>query len=247
MQRGVTRNAEQVFRLVDEQRRADEDIRLELLGGRPFQLEIERHRASARLAIVEHPALGGRWARRRLQRSNELPVNGGHAEAESDRRAALAGELQEVVAGRAGFDGCRRDAEGDACDHCCEPMQYPLIHTSLRRIEWGDYASTGRFRERPSARVALDRLFVANVRVLGVATGGSQRTPLAQQVPALIERDPDLSKALAVGVRDRAARFTLVQFVLLARQIIDPTSTFASSMTPPGIEMPSGPCALRPR
>src|SRR2546421_6463714 len=52
---------------------------------------------------------------------------------------------------------------------------------------------------------------------------GSPSASLAEQVPALIERDLDLSEPLTVGIGHVRLRFPLEELVFLPRKLVDPT------------------------
>src|SRR5438105_13400598 len=73
-----------------------------------------------------------------------------------------------------------------------------------------------------SARVSLDSLLVSDPCVVGLQPRRAPGASLAEQVPALIERDLDLSEPLTVGIGHVQVRFPLEKLVLLARKLVDP-------------------------
>jgi len=75
---------------------------------------------------------------------------------------------------------------------------------------------------RASARVSLDSLLVSDPCIVGLEPRRSPSASLAEQVPALIERDLDLSEPLTVGIGYVRVRFSLEELVFLARKLVDP-------------------------
>src|SRR5262249_2234560 len=73
-----------------------------------------------------------------------------------------------------------------------------------------------------SGRAALDRLLASDRRTVRVAATRPPRPSLGQQVPALVQGDLDPLEPRAIGVGHLAARFSLEQLVLLARELVDP-------------------------
>src|SRR6266540_3079105 len=69
--------------------------------------------------------------------------------------------------------------------------------------------------------VALDHLGPPDVGRVRVAVRVAQRASLAQQVPALIERDLQLLQTLAVALAGVAARLSRPQLVLLRDELLD--------------------------
>src|SRR6266542_6892068 len=69
--------------------------------------------------------------------------------------------------------------------------------------------------------VALDDLRRPFAGRIGVEIRVAQRTPLAQQVPVLVERDLQLLQAPPVGVGGVACGFQLPQLVLLGDELLD--------------------------
>jgi HAD superfamily hydrolase (TIGR01509 family) len=74
--------------------------------------------------------------------------------------------------------------------------------------------------------VALDRIGVTHVRVLGVGAGGAQRPTLAEQIPAAVELHLDGSQPVLIGlepVRVHVVGFLPVaEIVLLGNEPLDP-------------------------
>src|SRR5215469_6162627 len=73
-----------------------------------------------------------------------------------------------------------------------------------------------------SARIALDGLLVAQLRILGILPELPPRPALAQKIPPLVEPDLDLAQLLPLGIRGAALRFALEQLMLPACQLVDP-------------------------
>src|SRR5690349_4415789 len=73
-----------------------------------------------------------------------------------------------------------------------------------------------------SAGIAFDRLFVANLRLIGIEPVLPTREPLTQEIPALIERPLELAQPLHVILGGTATRLALEEPVLFVRQRIDP-------------------------
>jgi len=76
-------------------------------------------------------------------------------------------------------------------------------------------------RSGPRTGVALDHLGSSDAGRSRVATGFAQGAALAQQVPALVERDFQLFEAPPVGVAPLAGRLTLPELVLLGDELLD--------------------------
>src|SRR5436305_13192125 len=72
-----------------------------------------------------------------------------------------------------------------------------------------------------SLLVALDDLRLADSRRGRVETGLPQRTTLAEQVPALVEADPDRLQPAMLAVAQHALGTTLVERVLLGDELLD--------------------------
>src|SRR5262249_62154908 len=72
-----------------------------------------------------------------------------------------------------------------------------------------------------SAAVALHGLLVAQACLLRVLPEFAPRPALAQQIPALVERDLNAPEPLAVGIGCNTSGFAVEQFMLLARQPVD--------------------------
>src|SRR2546422_2171851 len=72
-----------------------------------------------------------------------------------------------------------------------------------------------------SARVALDSLLSSNPCFAGVEPRRPPSPSLAEQVPALVQRDLEPSEPITVGVGHLPVRLTLEQLVFLARKFVD--------------------------
>lgn len=74
----------------------------------------------------------------------------------------------------------------------------------------------------PSVEVTLDLTFGAHLRAVGIATAGTQRTALAEQVPALVELDLDrLQPGVFLGFVDLAVLQFVAQLPLLGDEFVD--------------------------
>ena len=69
--------------------------------------------------------------------------------------------------------------------------------------------------------VALDDLGPSRLSVVRITTRLTERASLAQQVPALVERDLDLLEALSVAIARGAVRLALPQRVLFLDELLD--------------------------
>jgi hypothetical protein len=69
--------------------------------------------------------------------------------------------------------------------------------------------------------VVLYDLRLSDPRGVRVESGFPQGAPLAQQVPALVEGDAELSQALPVGFAGVTRRLTLPQAMLFGHQLLD--------------------------
>src|SRR5207245_3432138 len=72
-----------------------------------------------------------------------------------------------------------------------------------------------------SARVALDSLPSSTPCFAGVEPRRPASPSLAEQVPALVQRDLEPSEPITVGVGHLPVRLTLEQLVFLARKFVD--------------------------
>ena len=77
-------------------------------------------------------------------------------------------------------------------------------------------------RSASSVDVALDGAGIANLRLVRIEAGAAPRSPLMQEVPALIERDLQIVQAFSIRGARLAAGFPLKQLVLLRRELVDP-------------------------
>src|SRR6266508_4297335 len=73
----------------------------------------------------------------------------------------------------------------------------------------------------PLLLVALHHLRPSDVGCVRVATGVAERAALAQQIPALVERDLHCLQALSVFLGRVARRLSLPQRVLLGHELLD--------------------------
>jgi hypothetical protein len=69
--------------------------------------------------------------------------------------------------------------------------------------------------------VALDDLGPSRLSVVRITTRLAERPSLAQEVPALVERDLDLLEALAVAIARGSVRLALPQRVLFVDELLD--------------------------
>src|SRR5207244_10547249 len=100
---------------------------------------------------------------------------------------------------------------------------WPPLFTSLGGLA-GDHPSRRVSRLTPrteSARVALDSLRSSNPGFAGVEPRRPASPSLAEQVPALVQRDLEPSEPITVGVGHLPVRLTLEQLVFLARKFVD--------------------------
>src|SRR5262245_33102281 len=74
----------------------------------------------------------------------------------------------------------------------------------------------------PLLLVSLDDLGRPDGRRVGVEPGVAQSAPLAEQVPALVERDLQLLESTPLGLTRAAGGFALPQLVLLRDEGLDP-------------------------
>src|SRR5439155_15949792 len=100
-----------------------------------------------------------------------------------------------------------------------------------------------------SARVALDSLRISNPCFAGVEPRRPASPSLAEQVPALVQRDLEPSEPITVGVGHLPVRLTLDQLVFLARKFVDSAEDLrvvhgASLSSAP---VPIGSCKLEKR
>src|SRR5207245_769 len=72
-----------------------------------------------------------------------------------------------------------------------------------------------------SARVALDSLYISNPGFAGVEPRRPASPSLAEQVPALVQRDLEPSEPITVGVGHLPVRLTLEQLLFLALKFVD--------------------------
>jgi hypothetical protein len=86
--------------------------------------------------------------------------------------------------------------------------------------------------------VALDDFGAARGGRVGVLTGVATRAALAEQIPALVEVDPQLIEPPAVGVACRPGGLSLPELVLLGHVLLDRPVNLCvvhpGESTPPG-------------
>src|SRR6476469_2949491 len=73
----------------------------------------------------------------------------------------------------------------------------------------------------------LDGVGAARLGIVGIEPELALRPSLPQQVPAAVERDPDLLEPGAVAVGQVAVALALVQRLLLGDQLVDPAQNLA--------------------
>src|SRR6187551_801031 len=83
-------------------------------------------------------------------------------------------------------------------------------------------APAGPLAGQPLLLVALDRLRVANLRCVRILAGVAQRTPLPEQVPALVEAHLDLLEPVVLVRAEPALADLRVELVLLVDEPLDP-------------------------